>query len=302
MINCSDPKKADIVIIGANYDKTSSFGKGADKGPAAILECLNRQVEVYERFSETEPALTKKICYLSLTDINKLSPEQMVNDVSAAFKKHFNAGKFVIMLGGEHSISNGPFKALAESGLAKDVTIVQIDAHSDLRNDDSDYNLKPWGKYAHSAVMRRGVELGFKTVQIGVRAYCKDEAEFIEKHKKSGQITIFEWGKWGNSKSDATKAKIPTVSEIIKSIKTEKVYLTIDVDGIDPSHMPATGTPVQGGLEWYYTLELIRTLLREKNVVAADIVEVAPRKGESLTEYGAAQICYNIIAEKRLKK
>ena len=223
------------------------------------------------------------------------------------------------MLGGEHSLSNGPFKAMAEAGLAKDVTILQIDAHADLRDTDADYNPKPWGRYAHSCVMRRAVELGFKTVQVGIRAYCRDEAEFIKKKfiekkfiekkfikKNKGQITIFEWGKLPNGKNVHGKNpsiwKPYTISEILKSIKTSKVYLTIDVDGIDPSHMPATGTPVQGGLEWYYTLELIRGALQKKNVIAADIVEVAPRKGDSLTEYGAAQIAYNIIAGKMLKK
>lgn len=166
---------------------------------------------------------------------------------------------------------------------------MQIDAHFDLRDTDADYNPKPYGKFAHSAVMRRASELGFNLVQVGIRAYSKEELEYAQ---QQANISFFEWG----------RGKKPTVTEVVDAIKTDKVYLTIDVDGIDPTHMPSTGTPVPGGLEWNYTVELIKELFNRKNVIAADVVEVAPREGDSLTEYAAAQLLYNIIAFKHAKK
>jgi agmatinase len=283
IINCSDASKADVVLLSANYDKTSSFGKGADKGPKAIISCLDRQIELYERITGTEPCRKYKIAHCDLGDLNKLSPEKMIRKVANKFEQHYTTGKFVVVLGGEHSVSNGPFRVLALNR-PSDITVFQIDAHADMRNDDSDYAERPHGKYAHSCVMRRACESGLKTVQVGIRAYSKDEYDYM----KDKKLKVFEWG----------IGKPPSIGSIIKAVDTSKVYLTIDVDGIDPSHMPATGTPVQGGLEWSYTLGLLHELFKAKNVIASDIVEVAPRQGDTLTEYGAAQLCYNIIAHK----
>lgn len=283
IINTRNLDQADVILLGANYDKTSSFGKGADRGPKAIIDCLNTQIEFYERFTKAEPANNLKIVYKDLGDLNKLMPEQMVDKVANEFKKYYQQKKFVLMLGGEHSISNGVFQVLSKIEKPENITILQIDAHMDMRDTDADYNDKPWGKYAHSAVMRRACELGFNITQVGIRAYSKEEYDFASKQKN---VMFFEWG----------KGKIPTTNIIINSIKTKNVYLTFDVDGIDPSVMPATGTSVQGGLEWYYTLNLISALFKKKNVLAADIVEVAPRPYDTLTEYGAAQIVYNIIS------
>lgn len=287
IINTKKLNQADIVILGANYDKTSSFGKGADKGPKAIIDCLNNQIEFYERFTKTDPVANYKIGYFDLGNLNKLTPEKMVERVAVEFKKYYQQKKFILLLGGEHSISNGVFQVLSKIEKPGDITILQIDAHMDMRDTDSDYNDKPWGKYVHSSVMRCACELGFNITQVGIRAYSKEEYDFILKQKN---IKFFEWG----------KGKIPTVNNIINSIKTKNVYLTFDVDGVDPSAMPATGTPVQGGLEWYYTLNLISALFKNKNVLAADIVETAPRPYDTLTEYGAAQIVYNMIANAKI--
>ena len=284
IINYDNPKDADVILIGANYDVTSSFGKGANKGPAAIVGCLNRQIEFYERFTGTMPADQLKIAYHDLGDLNALSPEAMVERVRSAYEEYFGAGKFIILLGGEHSVSNGPWQAMAHREEASDVTILQIDAHFDLRDTDADYHDEPFGKFAHSCVMRRAVELGYNTAHVGIRAYSKDELAFA----KSKGLIVFEWG----------PGETPAPEEIVAAIKTDKVYLTIDVDGIDPAYMPATGTPVAGGLEWYYTFQLLQELFQKKKVIAADIVEVAPRAADTLTEYGAAQICYSLIAYK----
>ena len=196
-------------------------------------------------------------------------------------------GKFIFTLGGEHSVSIAPFHVISEKR-PEEITVLQIDAHADLRNDDSDYSDNPFGKNAHCCVIRRAHELGLRTVQVGIRAYSEDEYRFM----KDNSMIVFDWN----------KEKLPSVEEIVESVKTDKAYLTIDVDGIDPSYMPATGTPVQGGLEWRYTMRLIRHLSEQKHIIAADIVEVAPRASDALTEYGAAQICYNLIACRMARK
>ncbi|MDZ4786060.1 MAG: agmatinase [bacterium] len=278
IINCDDPKNADFIIIGANFDRTSSFGKGSDKGPGAIIECLHTQIEFYERLSGNSPAIDRKISYLDLGEMNTLSPEEMVKKIKGALSKNINA--FPIILGGEHSVTNGPINFFADR--AKEITIVQIDAHADLREDDSDYNDKPWGKLAHCSVMKRAFDTGFNLVQVGLRAFSAEEKELFSQDK----IKVFEW-----------KGTEPSIQSIIDSIKTDQIYLTIDADGIDPSFMPATGTPVQGGLSWYYTLDLVSALCKKKRLVGADLVEVAPIPNSSLTEYGAAQIVYTIIGQ-----
>ena len=282
MINCDDCKKADVVLLGANYDRTSSFGKGADKGPQAVVEAAKKQLEFYDRITGFEPPDTLKICYLDLGDLNNLSAEEMIEKVESAYRPLLSEGRFVVMLGGEHSVSNGAFRAWAELGGVGDITILQIDAHLDLREDDSDFEDPPHGRYSHCTVMRRAADLGFPAVQVGIRIYAKEEMDFA---RQKG-LTVFEWG----------RGKVPEISDILASISTDKVYLSVDVDGIDPAYMPATGAPVQGGLEWWYTIDLLHAVCSDKTVIGADITEVAPRPYDVLTEYGAAQICFNIIA------
>lgn len=283
-----NPGMNDVLLFGIEYDKTSSFGKGADKGPKAIIECFDTQLEIYERYTKTNPARNLKISSMILSDLNEKEPESMVKEVSSEFKKRINTHKFVIGLGGDHSVSAGIFNAWSKTKLKNNITILQIDAHLDLRDDDSDYCLNP-SKFAHSCVMKRALDMGFRIVPVGIRAYADFE---METAKKNG-VKFFEWPCDENKK---------LIKDILNSIKTQNVYITLDADGIDPSHMPATGTPVQGGLSWKFTFDLLKEVFEKKNVVGADIVEVAPRENDQLTEYGAAQLCYYMIALKFKKK
>lgn len=290
IINCDNPKEADAIVVSVGYDRTASHGKGAINGASAIIKGLKEDVEFLDRYSKTEPGYSFNIHNHDLGNLNALLPEEMVARVKDAFLKLYVPSRFQMLLGGEHSVSIGALQAIAERHNPKDITILQIDAHPDLRDDDSNSNpdqSRPT-KFAHACVMRRAHELGFKIVQVGIRSYSMDEYLYLQKHR---DIKTFEWG----------LGKTPSVSKIIKSIKTDKVYLDIDVDGFDPAHMPATGTPVQGGLEWYYGLDLIRKTIEKKDVIAADILEVSPRPNDVLTEYGAAQLCYNIISQRLLK-
>jgi agmatinase len=268
--------QAEVVLLAANYDRTSSCGKGADRGPAAIRACLDRQVELYDRVSGTSPGLERRIAWVDPGDLNGLDPEPMVDRLEREYLRH--GGRFRVLVGGEHSVSNAAFRALADR--AGRVSVLQIDAHADLRPDDADYNDRPWGRYAHCSVMRRAHELGFALVQVGIRAYSAQERELF----RDPRITIFEWG-----------GRPPAVESIVAAIATEEVYLSVDADGLDPAVMPATGTPVPGGLDWSYTMELLAAVARGRRIVGADLVEVAPRPGDVRTEYAAAQLIYSLI-------
>jgi agmatinase len=166
--------------------------------------------------------------------------------------------------------------------------VLQIDAHLDLRDDDSDYNDEDPSRYAHSCVMRRAHEMGFRTCAVAARAYSRDEYRYA----LEAALPVFEWGRGAE----------PEVEAILDAIATDRVYLTIDIDGFDPAIAPATGTPVPGGLSWDYGTRLIRELFRAKEVIGADIVEVAPLAGTGLTEYAAAQLCYDMLCYKLLKR
>jgi len=281
-INCTDPAEANVVLLCVPYDRTASFRKGTAGGPAAIVDSLKYQMETWDRYAEAMPSPERRVALCELKNINRCSPEVMVNRVKDEYEKHIDHGAFVLMLGGEHSVSTGVFQALASRRKAADITIVQIDAHFDLRPDDSDYSDAPHGMYAHCTPMRRAHELGFRSVHVGIRAYAKDEMDYARRHG----LTVFEWG----------VGAVPEPRAIVDAVTTDQVYLTVDVDGLDPSCMPATGTPVPGGLEWYYTIDLIREIFGRKRVLGADVVEVAPRPHDVVTEYGAAQLCYTMLA------
>ncbi len=286
IINASE-QEADVVIIGAAYEKTASSRKGTVNGPKAIITCLDQQIEMFDRGLKAEVVDKVKIAYKDLGDLEQLTPEQALDRITAGCAEVTSRGQLPFLLGGEHSVSLGLFTALKGVVDPTDTTIVQIDAHCDLRDDDSDYADHEPSRYAHSCVLRRGNELGYPLVQVGIRTYSADEYAYFS--DATNNITVFEWGN-----NHAT----PTIDQIINSIKTKNVYLTIDVDGFDPAHMPGTGTPVQGGLEWWYGISLIESIIAQKNLVGVDIVEVSPMPDSVLTEYGAAQLCYSIIAKK----
>ncbi len=286
IINTTKIEDADVVILSAAYEKTASSRKGTATGPKAIIKMLTSKLELFDRNYKVNASEYIKIAEKDSGNISVMTPKKALEKITAESRKILEKNKFVFLLGGEHSVSLGLLTALKENWDPKDVTVLQIDAHCDLRNDDSDYNDDPTN-LAHSCVLRRVNELGYPLVQVGIRTYYKGEYEYFSNPKNN--VKTFEWG---------PGKKVPTVDEVLKSIKTKNVYITIDVDGFDPAYMPGTGTPVQGGLEWWYGVELIEKVIKSKNLIGADIVEVAPQKESVLTEYGAAQLLYSMIAHK----
>ncbi|MBU0999420.1 agmatinase [Patescibacteria group bacterium] len=291
IISVKKINEADVVLVSAAYEETASSHKGTISGPKAIIKMLNSQLELFNRTYKTEPCKKIRIVQKDLGNINSLSPEKALLKITTECKKLLDDNKFVFLLGGEHSVSLGLLQALSKKINPKEVTILQIDAHCDLRDNDSDYNDKNISKLAHSCVMRRAHEFNFNLVQVGVRTYYKDEYKYFTNLKN--KIKVFEWG---------NGHKVPTINEILKSIKTKYVYLTIDADGFDPAYMPGTGTPVQGGLEWWYGIELIKQIVDKKKLIGADITEISPVHDSILTEYGAAELAYTIIAHKFQEK
>jgi len=287
----SNIKEAEVVFLSAPYEKTASSHKGTVAGPAAVIEQLNHQIEFFDRKFKKDVTDFVKIAHQDLGDLNTLSPVENAFKIQNACAELVKKDKFIFMLGGEHAVSVGHLRALSKKYSPADVTILHIDAHCDLRDDDSDYNDEEPSDLAHSTVMRRASELGFSLVQVGIRTYSEDEYNYFSNKKHN--VTVFEWG---------TGFKIPSISQIIKSIKTKYLYISIDVDGFDPAHMPGTGTVVQGGLEWWYGVSLIEQAIGKYELVGADIVEVSPLPDSQLTEYGAAQLAYTMIAQKFAKR
>jgi agmatinase len=286
IINEKDIDNADVVLISAGYDKTASSHKGTKDGPKKVVQHLHNQVEFWSRKYKKNTNDFVKTTHKDLGNLNKLNPEAVLKKIRTTCDQLIEKNKFIFLLGGEHSVSIGHFQALVGKYKPKDVTIVQIDAHCDLRKDDSDYSDNPTN-LAHSTVMRHASSLGYPIVQIGIRSYSDEEYKFFS--DKKNNVKVFEW---------SHPSKKPEKEDILKSIKTKYIYITIDVDGFDPSVMPGTGTPVPGGLKWNYGVKLLEKLINKFELVGADLVEVSPQSDTVITEYASAELVYQMITEK----
>lgn len=258
---------AKVVILPVPYDGTTSYRAGTRDGPKAIIDA--------SRFMEHYDVETKKtISDLGFFTLDELEPssnsaEETIMRVQEAVQDILNAKKFPVVIGGEHSITLGAVRAF--SNVYKNLTILQIDAHSDLRDE--------WegSRYSHACVMKRCSEIA-KITQVGIRSISKEEADII---KSSNNIKTF----FGNAFD---------VNNILESL-TDNVYITIDIDSLDPSIMPSTGTPEPDGLSWKQVLELIDTVGKKKNVVGIDLVELAPIPGNVAPDFLAAKLLYRAI-------
>jgi agmatinase len=270
-----DYKNSKYVIQSVPYEHTSSYLAGSDRGPKAIIEA-SQFVELYDEELDKE---TYRSCGIATLPPIKFSKkdvdERAVALIERETTKLLNDKKYVVSFGAEHTVTFGFARAFAKK--YKNLTVVQIDAHSDLR--ESYHN----NKYSHASVMKRVHDLGLNLVQVGIRAQCTEEAQLIKSSKKINTYYAHQIRK-DHTWADKAIANC-----------TENVYLTIDADGFDPSIMPAVGTAEPNGLFWNETLEFLRKLTQKKNVVGFDIVECAPHKGSILSEYTLAKLAYRII-------
>jgi agmatinase len=257
-----------VLIWPVPFEKTVSYGQGTREGPAAIIDA-SRNLELYDEEVEGEPA-SIGIHTLPAIDADR-EPAAMMLALEREARKLLKTGKFICMLGGEHSITPPVVRAFAE--IFPRLSVLQIDAHADLRDQ---YDGTP---HSHASAMRRVVEV-CPLVQVGIRSLSSEEARAIPELP-----TRVFYAKDICGRAD-------WFNHAINSL-TEDVYLTIDIDGLDPSLVPSTGTPEPGGLSWNEALTLIRTLAAKRNVVGMDLVEVS---GGSVTSFVAAKLIYKSLA------
>ena len=266
---------AAFVIIPAPYEGTVSYGKGAAQGPRAILRA-SWEVEHYdlELGRDARPALAS-IPPLRLPP----DPARAIASVERAATKILDQGQRPLLLGGEHSLSLGAIRAVQRQH--PHLTVLHLDAHADRRDHYDGLSL------SHACVMRRVTELGLPVVSVGVRSLCQEEQEWIRKHRQK----VF-WANEINPKSGWTKA-------VLQSLGRE-VYLSLDVDVLDPSEMPATGAPEPGGLSYLDLLDLFRRLgASRKNIVGLDLVELAPIPGLHAPDFLCARLLFFLLARLR---
>ena len=264
------------VLIPAGYDRTTSYGTGARRGPQAIFEA-SKQVELYDEELHRN-TYRDGIFICRPIEVPADGPERVIASIADVAKSVVNDGKIPVVLGGEHTVSLGSIQAC--NIFHPSLTVVQIDAHSDLRDQ---YEGSP---YSHACVMRRVAEIGCPLVQIGIRSQSEEEALWIEHH--SDRCRVYYARDIANSPDSAW------IHSMIESIQGP-VYLTIDIDGLDPSLVPATGTPEPGGLSWYQTLQILRELCRANTIIGFDLVELAPIPGFHASDFLAARLLYRLM-------
>ncbi len=267
----SEAENAEIVIIPVAYDGTSTWIKGADKGPAAMIEA-SANMELYD--IETDSEVYKKGIFTEETTGGDITTAEMIDAVNGTAEYYLENNKFVVVIGGEHSVSIGSIKA--HSKHFQNLTVLQLDAHADLRDE---YN---GSKYNHACVMARTKEL-CPIVQVGIRSMDSSEKESMDK-------TGVFFAKDIHNKTDWIKKVVSKLSE--------NVYITIDLDVFDPSIMPSTGTPEPGGLLWYDVLELLKTVSENKNIVGFDVVELCPDDRNTAPDFMAAKLIYKLLSYK----
>lgn len=270
---------ARVVILPIPYEATTTYRRGCGNGPEAILEA-SQQVEYYDEELDWETCRHIGIyTHEAIADTRaRIVPDtEMLEVTKETVYKLIQDGKFAIALGGEHSITSGVVEAYRQAYPAEPFTVIQIDTHGDLRHEyeGSIHN--------HACVMRRIVDMGLPTVQIGICAICKEEADLIkEKH-----LTVFR------AREIATQPN--WIERAIAAIPTQKVFLTIDLDGIDPTLIPGVGTPEPGGLNWYALSAFLRRVFETYQVIGCDVMELAPLVDSVVSEFTAAKLVYKLI-------
>lgn len=264
---------ANVLVLPISYEGTVSYGTGTGAGAMAIVNA-SRNMELYEDETDAE---VYKIGIHTLNEFgHRDTPELMMEGLYAYITKLLKLDKFVCMLGGEHSVSGPIIRAHNEK--YENLSVLQIDAHADLRDT---YDGTP---HSHAAIMARVVkDMRIPSVQVGIRSISGEEAQLL----KDGLPTKVFWARDIVGRTD-------WIDEAIDGL-TDNVYLTIDIDGLDPSIVPTTGTPEPGGLGWYETLTLIRKLAEKKRVVGMDLVEYSYVESFDSPAFLCAKLVYKSL-------
>jgi agmatinase len=262
---------AKIVLITVPYDGTSTWQKGADKGPKAFLEA-SENMELYD--IETDSEVYKQGVYLTDAVTENTSPESMVDAVHQVTKKYIKKNKFVTVFGGEHSISIGTIRAFNE--MFPSLTVLHIDAHADLRKS---YD----GSSCNHACAVYEANQNTNLIQVGIRSMDIKEKSIMNLDKTYFAHDMAIDDSWMDAAIDQM---------------TDNVFITFDLDAFDPSILPSTGTPEPGGLLWYETMDFLKQLFTEKNVVGFDIVELCPNEIDKSSDFLAAKLYYKMLSYK----
>ncbi len=269
----ADLEDAGFVICPFPYDATASYGTGARNGPARIIEA-SIQLELFDEELETEP-YQAGIHTLPFPEGMPIEPQKAKKLCQHIAKELFGQGKVPIFIGGDHSISIGVIEAASDT--FDRLSVLQLDAHTDMRNEYQGTTL------SHACVARRAMER-CNVVQAAIRSSSKDEWNLL---KNTGALPITA----ASIKRDLKGA----TDNILSRIKTRDIYITIDVDCLDPSLMPATGTPEPGGLDWYELIYIIKEVTRHHRIVGFDVVELAPIPGIHYPEFICARLIYKMM-------
>lgn len=270
---------ADVVIASVPYELTTSYGQGTAEGPAACIEA-SAQVELYDSLLEEELPAGRVIRTAEPWDGEGSTLQEQLDGIGKYASEHYRSGAFPIFLGGEHGILPGILR-----GCPQKVTLIQIDAHADLRDE---LDGEP---YSHACAIARSLDEGALAVhQVGIRAYCRQEANLIDNDQR-----IHTWFARDILSPSKGSESWPRWLESIKNIEGP-VHLTVDIDGLDGALVPATGTPVPGGLSFWHAVETIETVFANCNVISADVNEIVPQKDTPLTQFTAAMIATKIAA------
>ena len=265
---------ARVLILPVSYEGTVSYGTGTGAGAMAIVDA-SRNMELYEDETDAE---VYKIGIHTLDEFTpRDTPAEMMDSLYDTTKELLKSNKFICMLGGEHSVSAPIIKAHSEK--YHDMSVLQIDAHADLRDE---YDGTP---HSHASIMARVVkDLRIPSVQVGIRSISSEEARLVG----SGVPTKIFWARDIVGRTD-------WIDDAVDSL-TDNVYLTIDIDGLDPSIVPTTGTPEPGGLGWYETLTLIRKIAEKKRIIGMDLVEYSYFENYDSPAFLCAKLVYKSLA------
>lgn len=264
-------EKSKIVLIPVPYDGTSTWKKGADKGPDAFL-AASENMELYD--IETDSEVYKQGVFLSPPVTENSSPEAMVAAVAEKVKSYLNRNKFVTLFGGEHSISIGSIRAFSK--FYENLTVVQIDAHADLRQSYEGSTCNHACALYEASQTTHLIQVGIRSMEHNEKSVMNLDNVFFAHEMESDEYWI---------------------EQAIERM-TDNVYITFDLDALDPSILPATGTPEPGGMLWYETLAFLCEVFKEKNVVGFDIVELCPEPALYASDFLAAKLYYKMLSYK----
>jgi agmatinase len=266
-----DPDTARVTIIPAPLEYSVCYMEGTQRGPQAILDASS-QMELYDEELDCCPIEIGVFTRPAL-DYSGMDHAAALKTTGDAVREVLQRGQLPLTIGGEHSLSAPPISAVRE--YYPDLTVVHIDAHGDLRNE---YEGTP---LSHASIERRVVDMGIPLMEIGIRSFSPEEAEFMQTKPDIAIVWAYQLAKG--------TARIPW-----KRLSSH-TYVTIDLDAIDPSEMPAVGTPEPGGLHWYELLDLFREICRHTTIVGMDVVELCPMEGQTRADFLAAKLVYKMI-------